>query len=204
MLRTVKNLNKNLIKSLNLNLNDNQKLFLDRLIRVDHAGELGANYIYSGQMYSTVKFGNKLKQDEIDLVQHMWDQEKHHLNVFNKLVKDFNVKPTSLSPLWVTAAWVMGASTTYLGKESAMACTEAVETVIGEHYDDQIRELKKFEHLHPDLMKLRQICEEFRDDELEHLDTAVDHGAQQAPAHALLSSVIGCACKFGVWAAERV
>ena len=34
-------------------------------------------------------------------------------------------------------AWLVlpGAGTALLGKEAAMACTVAVETVIGEHYD---------------------------------------------------------------------
>ncbi|EOR00354.1 Ubiquinone biosynthesis protein coq7 [Wallemia ichthyophaga EXF-994] len=154
-------------------------------------------------MYATKKGGVE-RAGEIELVQNMWDQEKHHLKTFNQLLENFQVRPTMLSPVWVAAGWFMGASTTAMGKESAMACTEAVETVIGEHYDDQIIQLKKFEHLHPDLVKLRETCEQFRDDELEHLDTAVDHGAQQAPAHALLSAAIGSACKFGVWAAEKV
>ncbi|TIC08478.1 ubiquinone biosynthesis protein COQ7 [Wallemia mellicola] len=194
---------RNLNKFKNINITTEQKDIIDKLIRVDHAGELGANCIYAGQMYATKKAGPG-RSDEIELVQHMWDQEKHHLSTFNKLIDDFRVRPTVLSPVWIAAGWFMGASTTALGKQSAMACTEAVETVIGEHYDDQITQLKKFEHLHPDLVKLTETCEQFRDDELEHLDTAVDHGAQQAPAHALLSAVIGSACKFGVWAAEKV
>lgn len=36
---------------------------------------------------------------------------------------------------------VTGAGTALLGKEAAMACTVAVETVISEHYNDQIRTL---------------------------------------------------------------
>lgn len=83
-------------------------------------------------------------------------------------------------------------------------CLPVDDITTHNHSHSQIIQLKKFEHLHPDLVKLRETCEQFRDDELEHLDTAVDHGAQQAPAHALLSAAIGSACKFGVWAAEKV
>lgn len=119
----------------NNKLSPSQREVIDRLIRVDHAGELGANWIYAGQMYATKKGGAE-RANEIELVQHMWDQEKHHLKTFNQLLEDYKVRPTMLSPVWIAAGWFMGASTTAMGKESAMACTEAVETVIGEHYDE--------------------------------------------------------------------
>lgn len=54
------------------------------------------------------------------------------------------------------------------------------------------------------LQTLRNLLEEFRDDELEHLDTAVEHDAQQAPAHALLSAIIGWGCKGAIEVAKRV
>jgi len=56
---------------------------------------------------------------------------------------------------------------------------------------------------HPSLPLLEKIIVEFRDDELEHLDTAVEHDAQQAPAHALLSAVIGFGCKGAIQVAKR-
>ena len=45
---------------------------------------------------------------------------------------------------------------------------------------------------------------EFRDDELEHLDTAVDHDSQQAPAHALLAAVVDYGCKGAIEIAKRI
>lgn len=56
---------------------------------------------------------------------------------------------------------------------------------------------------HPSMPLLEKIITEFRDDELEHLDTAVEHDAQQAPAHALLSAIIGFGCKQAIKVARR-
>ena len=56
---------------------------------------------------------------------------------------------------------------------------------------------------HPSLPLLREVIEEFRDDELEHLDTAVIHNSQRAPAHALLSTVIGGGCKIAIELCKR-
>jgi ubiquinone biosynthesis monooxygenase Coq7 len=66
----------------------------------------------------------------------MWDQEKKHLVVMNKMQHQHRVRPTALMNIAKIAGFGLGAVTALMGKEAAMACTEAVETVIGEHYDE--------------------------------------------------------------------
>jgi ubiquinone biosynthesis monooxygenase Coq7 len=68
----------------------------------------------------------------------MWDQEKKHLIVMNRLQAQHRVRPTILSDVAKVAGFGLGAMTGLMGKEAAMACTEAVETVIGEHYDEYV------------------------------------------------------------------
>lgn len=46
-----------------------------------------------------------------------------------------------MTPLWNVAGFVLGAGTALMGEKAAMACTVAVETVIVEHYNDQLRQL---------------------------------------------------------------
>jgi ubiquinone biosynthesis monooxygenase Coq7 len=57
------------------------------------------------------------------------------------------------------------------------------------HEFSQLKELQGITH--PSIELLREVIREFRDCELEHLDTAVEHNSQRAPAHAFLSSVVG-------------
>lgn len=66
----------------------------------------------------------------------MWDQEKKHLAVMNKLQVQHHIRPTILTELAKVAGFGLGAATALMGREAAMACTEAVETTIGEHYDE--------------------------------------------------------------------
>jgi len=68
--------------------------------------------------------------------QEMWDQEKKHLYVMNKLQVQHRVRPTLLNSVVQVAGFGLGAITALMGPEAAMACTEAVETVIGEHYNE--------------------------------------------------------------------
>jgi ubiquinone biosynthesis monooxygenase Coq7 len=68
----------------------------------------------------------------------MWDQEKKHLNVMNKMQLQHHVRPTILWEVGQVAGYGLGVATALMGKEAAMACTEAVETVIGEHYQEHV------------------------------------------------------------------
>ncbi|CAO3637319.1 unnamed protein product [Mucor fragilis] len=125
----------------NANANDREltqyeKDIISPMIRVDQSGEVGAYYIYKGQI-AVLGGDPKLRP----LLEMMWDQEKHHLELFSDLVGEHRVRPSLLRPLWEVAGFAVGAGTALLGKEAAMACTEAVETVIGDHYNEQLREL---------------------------------------------------------------
>ncbi|KIJ17322.1 hypothetical protein PAXINDRAFT_175815 [Paxillus involutus ATCC 200175] len=171
---------------------------LRRALRVDQAGEIAANHIYWGQM---AVLGRNVKVGA--LIQEMWDQEKRHLFVMNKLQVQHQVRPTILSDVAKAAGYGLGVVTALLGKEAAMACTEAVETVIGEHYDDQLKEFESLPTSHPSVPLLRDVIKELRDDELEHLDTAVEHHSQRAPAHALLSTMVGGGCKIAIELCKR-
>ncbi|KAJ8140173.1 hypothetical protein OY671_006635 [Metschnikowia pulcherrima] len=199
-----------------------QKAFLDRVIRVDQAGELGANYIYMGQYGVLATKNPHLKT----ILKHMWEQEIYHHDNFNRLQTERRVRPSLLTPFWKIGAVAMGAGTALIGKEAAMACTVAVETVIGGHYNQQLRvlmnqykidaydrktgellspeQLTEAARTSPELTKLKDMISTFRDDELEHLDTAVENDAEKAVPYILLTETIKFVCRGAIWAAERV
>lgn len=82
---------------------------IDAIIRVDHAGELGADRIYAGQM---AILGNTEKGPTI---KHMWEQEKVHKEKFEELIRKYRVRPTIMTPIWNVAAFALGAGTALLG-----------------------------------------------------------------------------------------
>lgn len=179
--------------------------YIHRLIRVDQAGELGADYIYMGQHLVFAK----TKPELAPLIQHMWEQEIFHHKTFDSLQTEGRVRPSLLTPVWKAAALGLGVGTALLGKEAAMACTEAVETVIGGHYNSQLRWLHtNMEQSNQDNQEksqaLKDIIKQFRDDELEHLDTAVNEGAKMATPYYLLTETIKAGCRAAIWTAERV
>lgn len=165
---------------------------LARILRVDHAGEYGAKRIYDGQLAV-------LKQSPVaPTIRHMAEQEQAHLDAFDRLLPRHRVRPTLLSPLWHVGGFALGAATALLGEKAAMACTEAVEEVIDEHYARQIDALGEAEP------ELRTLIEDFRADELNHRDTARAEGAAEAPAYPLLSRGIKAITRGAIWLSERV
>ncbi|MBV9813226.1 MAG: demethoxyubiquinone hydroxylase family protein, partial [Acetobacteraceae bacterium] len=96
------------------------RVLVERIIRVDHAGEYGAKRIYQGQL---AVLGRGPKGD---LLRHMQAQEQHHLDTFSALIVKRRVRPTALLPLWHVAGFALGAATAALGERAAMACTVAV------------------------------------------------------------------------------
>src|SRR6202521_2053731 len=108
---------------------------IERMIRVDHAGEYGAVRIYDGQL-AVIRHGRA--RDEI---RHMAEQDARQLAAFDVLARARRVRPTLLQPLWHMAGYALGMATALLGEEAAMACTVAVEEVIDEHYQGQAERL---------------------------------------------------------------
>lgn len=165
----------------------------ERMIRVDQAGEYGAQRIYAGQL---AVMGTRAPL--AGEVRHMAEQEAEHLARFNALIAERGVRPTALQPFWHVAGFALGAATALIGPKAAMACTAAVEEEIDRHYTAQLDELGDTDP------ELSATITEFRADEREHRETALAHGAEQAPAYPLLSGAIRLGCRIAIRMAERI
>ena len=169
---------------------------LGEILRVDHAGELGAVHIYRGQRAVLNRARGK---DRIAFqLQEMEGHEAEHLAAFDRLLTERRVRPTLMAPLWRLAGFALGAGTALMGEKVAHACTEAVETVIGEHYAGQVEELQGREP------GLAQDLARFRDEELHHRDLALAEGAREAPAYPLLAAVIRAGCRAAIKISEKL
>ena len=166
------------------------------ILRVDHAGELGAVHIYRGQ--KAVFEAAPGREATAETLAEMESHEQAHLEAFDKLLTSRGVRPTLLAPFWRVAGFALGAGTALLGEKAAHACTEAVESVIEEHYAGQIEELRVREP------ELAAELSRFRDDELAHRDRAVQEGAHEAPGYGLLSAAIRTGCRIAIKVSEKV
>lgn len=164
-----------------------------RMIRVNHAGEYGAKRIYAGQL---AVLG---KSPSGPVIREMAQQEEKHLAVFDKMVQRRRVRPTALMPLWHVGGFAMGAGTALLGEKAAMACTVAVESVIDQHYADQELALED-----TDEQELAAHIRQFREEEQEHHDIALENGAKSSPFYSILTHAIVYQTKLAIWLSTRL
>ena len=163
------------------------------MLRVNQAGEYGATRIYAGQLAVLSKGSHAAHQ-----IARMARQEQRHLDRFDALLAERNVRPTLLQPMWNVAGFMLGAATALISEEAAMACTEAVETEIDIHYADQLRELGETDP------ELAADIEDFQAEELEHRETAQSMGSAKAPGYALLTATIRAGCRLAIGLSKRI
>lgn len=165
---------------------------VDRVLRVDHAGEYGAKRIYDGQLAVLGHTG------EGAAIREMAETEAEHLAWFDEALTDAGVRPTALHPFWHVAGYALGAATAMMGPAAAMACTVAVEEAIDEHYQRQEAALG------PHDGSLKSAIKRFHAEELRHRDTALAHGAERAPGYRIMKHAIKTSCRAAIWLSERL
>jgi ubiquinone biosynthesis monooxygenase Coq7 len=163
------------------------------MLRVDQAGEYGATRIYAGQLAVL-----RANAADAKLIARMAAQEQRHLDRFNHLMAERRVRPTALQPFWNVAGFALGAATALLSEKAALACTDAVETEIDNHYGAQLAEIGEEDP------ELAADIAEFRADELEHRDTARAAGAASAPGYPLLTAAIRAGCRVAIGLSKRI
>lgn len=163
------------------------------MIRVDQAGEFGATRIYGGQL---AVMGDR--SPAARAIAGMAAQEERHREFFDAMIARRGVRPTLFQPFWNVAGFALGAATAAIGPKAAMACTAAVETEIDRHYSQQLAELGDSDP------ELSEAVARFREEELEHRDTALASGAEDAPGYPLLSAAIRLGCRAAIAVAKRI
>ena len=172
------------------------KKTLEEIIRVNHAGERGAIKIYEGQLLAlkTIKQDNDLKNK----IEGMKEQEKKHLEYFEKEIQKRKIKPTYLLPLWDLMSVTLGFGTALLGKKSAMLCTASVEEVIEDHYKDQLKKLGN------DEKDLKAKIEKFKEDEVHHKNTAYESGVTNKGIYSIMDKLIKTGSRIAITISEKV
>jgi len=167
---------------------------IPEIIRVNHAGEYGAQRIYRGQLKFTRDAHN------CSIIKEMLKQEEVHLSYFTKKLVERRIRPTLLMPLWHIAGYALGAASALLGNKTAMIVTKSVEEVIEQHYQKQIDYLQDF----PKEKALLDNIKQFQLDEIEHKDIAVEHESDKAMLANLTSKVIKLICNLAISLSKKI
>ena len=178
------------------------KAELQRMIRVNHAGEFGATQIYKGQIWAM----EKCRRDptQLELVEHMLSQEQAHLQAFTTQIGQYGVESTKFQPLWHVTGFALGAVSAIVGTKAAMALTVSIEEVIDEHYQGQKQTLEPYRKTNKDVDELYTLIDKCWQEEIEHKDEAMAQQAQLAPLYPIISRIIKLGAKAAIAISKRI
>ena len=128
----------------------------------------------------------------------MKEQEKEHLEYFEKEIQKRKIKPTYLLPLWDVMGVALGFGTAMLGKKAAMLCTASVEEVIEDHYQNQLKKLGN------DEMDLKAKIEKFKEEEVNHKNIAYESGATNKGLYSIMDKVIKTGSRIAITISEKI
>lgn len=162
-----------------------------RILRVNHGGEHGAINIYSVQIVAA-----RLRApDLLPFLQQALEHERSHRRQFRELMPARQGKPCRMMWIWGVGGAVLGLVTGVLGREAILTCTEAVETTVHRHLDDQIRWADGRD---PEMHRvISDICRE----EAGHIEWAI--GNRRGRGFRWLEQVISAATETLIWVSTR-
>ncbi|WP_439471624.1 demethoxyubiquinone hydroxylase family protein [Brevundimonas sp.] len=162
-----------------------------RILRVNHGGEHGAISIYSVQIVAA-----RLRApDLLPFLQEALEHERSHRRRFRELMPTRDGKPCRMMWIWGVRGAVLGLVTAALGREAILACTEAVETTVHKHLDDQIRWAE------PRDSEMYRVISDIRLEEAAHIDWALAN--RRGRGFQWLEQLISAATATLIWISTR-
>ena len=167
--------------------------FAARVLKVDHAGENGAVYIYAGQILMARLTAPTLVAE---LAGYKADEERHRSVFWAELQRRGRPRCKSY---WLCAigGYVLGLITGALGRGAIAATTVAVERAVLGHLRQQIEVLRDRDD--PAVKTIESIIA----DEQQHHDVSVAHVTDKLFWSRVLSPVVGSATEAVIWIGMR-
>ncbi|WIO73466.1 demethoxyubiquinone hydroxylase family protein [Porticoccaceae bacterium LTM1] len=107
---------------------------VERIIRVDHAGEFGAINIYRAQLAVSRVF----YPDIAAKLEEMLEHEKEHFRIFDGILKRRNIRHCYALYFWAFGGAALGVLTALIGRNAIWVCTDSIETTVLHHLDWQL------------------------------------------------------------------
>ncbi|HEX4844221.1 MAG TPA: 2-polyprenyl-3-methyl-6-methoxy-1,4-benzoquinone monooxygenase [Limnobacter sp.] len=150
-----------------LNETDKQKVI--GLMRVNHVGEVCAQALYQAQALASKDPEKKA------LFNHAALEEADHLAWTQERLDELGARPSLLNPLWYSGAFALGYVAGQMGDKVSLGFMAETERQVEKHLNDHLSKLPVTDH------PSRAILEQMKQDEIEHGQTAVNHGGAALP-----------------------
>ena len=139
------------------------------LMRVNHAGEICAQALYSGQ--ALVARDPRIRQ----ALQSAGAEERDHLAWCRQRLDELGSRPSLLDPLWYAGSFALGVASGLTGDRWSLGFLAETESQVEQHLAGHL------ERLPADDRRSRAILTQMRDDENRHGETGRALGAADLP-----------------------
>lgn len=160
-----------------------------RILKVNHAGEYGAIRIYGAQIAVARYFYPAIVAALTEIRNH----EIEHCRLFRAAMPARAARPCRVMSFWSLGGFVLGFVTALLGQRMIWICTEAVESAVHRHLDDQLAFLKDRDP------ELRTLISSIQEEELSHLHEAQHRRGSAGPIQNGAVVVIGSVTDLLIW-----
>lgn len=166
-------------------------LTVKRVLKVNHAGEVGAIKIYAAQIAWARRFYPQIVPE----LEEMRQDEVEHARLFLAAMPARQARPCRVMSLWSRGGYVLGFVTALFGEETVWVCTEAVEATVHRHLEDQMTFLKDRDP------GLYGIIGSIQEQEMAHLEGAREHlaASRRSTLDAVAYWLIASATETLIW-----
>jgi ubiquinone biosynthesis monooxygenase Coq7 len=139
------------------------------LMRVNHCGEICAQALYQGQALTSRDPAIK------DALRGAADEETEHLAWTEQRIAELGGRKSLLNPLWYLGSLGLGLVAGAIGDKWNLGFLAETERQVEAHLDGHLLSLPDEDG------KSRAIVDQMRRDEIQHAETAIQHGAAELP-----------------------
>ena len=150
-------------------LNKKEAKISEKVMRINHMGEICAQGLYRGQAANT-------KDPDIkDKLHRICQEENEHLKLCNLRLKELNGRQSILNPLWYLSSYVLGSIAGIKDNDWKLGFIEETEKQVKEHLEESILQLPKNDY------RSRDFLTQIANDEEKHRKTVKNIGSNQIP-----------------------
>ena len=151
------------------NLTEADKDLAGRFMRINHAGEVAAQGLYTGQALTA-------RMDNVrDKMQEAAQEENDHLNWCATRIDELGTHTSYLDPFWYMGSVTIGALAGIAGDKWSLGFVAETEKQVVAHLGSHLERLSEKDQ------RSRAILQQMKIDEGKHATTALEHGGADLP-----------------------
>jgi ubiquinone biosynthesis monooxygenase Coq7 len=152
-----------------VDLTDEERRHVARLMRINHTGEVCAQALYQGQALTarTEEVRARLERSALE--------ENDHLAWCEARIQELGGRKSLLNPLWYAGSFAMGTVAGVAGDKWSLGFVVETERQVEDHLEEHIAQIPA------DDQRTQAILEQMKADEIHHAEVANQAGGAELP-----------------------